>query len=614
MSDAKQPNEAAGVVDPEQRQRAAELFDSAGKAADPDHAISLYLQGLDLDPLALEAGHKKLYEAALRRARRSGKGPGAMEKMKFQAVKSSLDRKNPREGMLKAEALWAKEPNSAEYLEAALRCARAVGFEEVAQWMSDTMVGINQAAEQAARVQDPVMKRRALELFASADKAPDPDYALTLYLQGLNMYPDAAEEGHQKLYEAALRRRQRGGKAPGMFDRAKWEMAKLTLEKDPKAGMLKAEEMWSKDPMNLEYLEYTARCALKGGYSASANWLCDTLVAKATSESKPSPRVFRTAADLYRELGNAAKQVEALERYIRAKPDDTQAVSELKNAQAQKSIDSGKYSGKATDNVDEQQRTFYDGLFSQDTHKEEARDHAVLAAKAEYEKEPGNVAKVRKYANALVEKSDEASENEAIALLTERYERLGDYTLKQRADDIRIRQLDRKGAELLKRRQAEPGNEALKAEAATLVGEIRRTKLAIYREQHKQYPTDNEILYKLGVELYNCKLYDEAIPAFQQAQNEPRIQIDALYWLGMSFARNGLVDAAVDEFKEAIGKYEIEKDDRSKRLHYALARCHEQNDQFADAAEEYKLLARWDYNYMDVRDRLKAVTEKVRGA
>jgi hypothetical protein len=82
----------------------------------------------------------------------------------------------------------------------------------------------------------------------------------------------------------------------------------------------------------------------------------------------------------------------------------------------------------------------------------------------------------------------------------------------------------------------------------------------------------------------------------------------------MSFARNGLVDAAVDEFKEAIGKYEIEKDDRSKRLHYALARCHEQNDQFADAAEEYKLLARWDYNYMDVRDRLKAVTEKVRGA
>jgi tetratricopeptide (TPR) repeat protein len=462
-------------------------------------------------------------------------------------------------------------------------------------------------------VQDPVMKRRATELFATAEKAPDPDYAVTLYLQGLAMFPDAVEEGHKKLYEAAMRRKQRGGKAPGMLERAKWEMTKLSLEKDPKAGMLKAEEMWAKDPANLEYIEIAARCATKGGFVEAANWICGVLMSK-VAESKSAARVFRAVADLYRDMDNAAKQVEALELYVKLKPDDGVALRELKDALARKSIQSGRFEGKATENIDERLAGFYKNVFDQDTHKVEARDKAIADAKAEYEKDPGNVAKVRKYANALVDKGGEASEAAAIALLEDRFKTMGDYSLKQRADDIRVRQLDRRREDLLKRLGAEPENQALKAEAVALVAETRKTKLAIYREQHKQYPTDNEILYKLGVELYDNKLYDEAIPAFQQAANEPRIQIDALYWLGMSFAMNGMVEAAIDEFKEAIGKYEMEKDDRSKKLHYSLGRCYEQNNRFAEAADEYKLLARWDYNYMDVRDRLKAVGEKVRGA
>lgn len=457
------------------------------------------------------------------------------------------------------------------------------------------------------------MEQRALNLFASADKAPDPDYAITLYLQGLDLAPEATEEGHKKLHEAALRRRQRGGKGPKMFEKAKWEMVKLTLEKDPKAGMLKAEEMWAKDPGNLEYLEYAARCAVKGGFTEPANWLCGMLVSKAAAEAKPSARTFRAVADLYRDLGNAAKRVDALEKYLKLKPDDQAAVSEMKNAQAEKSIQSGEYEKKSTEAVNPELETFYKDVFDQDTHRAEARDRAIAAAKEEYEKEPDNVAKVRKYANTLIDKGEEDSEDTAIALLEERHTALNDYSLKQRADEIRIRQLDRKAAELLKRRKAEPENEALKTEAAALLEETRKTKLAIYREQHKQYPTDNEILYKLGVELYQNKLYDEAIPAFQQAQNEPRIQIDALYYLGMSFAKNGLLDAAVDEFKDAISRYEIEKDDRSKRLHYALGRCYEENGQYQEAADEYKLLARWDYNYSDVRDRMKDVNEKLRG-
>ena len=611
MSDMQASSNSA--VDPAKRQRALELFASAAKAPDPDYAVSLYLQGLDLYPTAVEAGLKKLYDAALRRQRRGGKPPGGIEKMKFQAAKASLDKKNPKEGMLKAISLWAKEPSNTDYLEPALRCARAMALDEVAEWMSEVMITLNEGEGSGDHVQDPVMAKRARELFETADKAPDPDYAITLFLQGLEMFPDAADDGHRKLYESALRRRQRGGKAPGMMEKAKWEMAKLTIDKDPKAGMIKAENMWAKDPMNLEYLELAARCAAKAGFEKAADWLCGTLMTKATTESKPSPRVFLEAARIYRELGNAAKQVEALEYYMRLKPDDAGAMSELKNAQAQKSIDSGKYHGSATENVDERLKDFYVDLFDKDTHSTDARDRAIAAAKTEYEGEPGNVAKVRKYANALMAKGQPAEEDQAIELLDERYRETDDYTLKQLADDVRIRRWKQQGRDLMAKVKADPRNAALRQEAGAFARKALQDELAICEDRHHQYPTDAAVLYDLGVQYYRNKRYDDAIPVFQQAQNEPRIQTKARYHLGLSFAANGLIDAAIDEFKDALGRYEMENDDMSKQLHYELARCYEQTDQLQAAADEYKLLARWDYNYKDVRDRMKAVNEKIRG-
>lgn len=611
MSDMQTSGDSA--IDPALKQRAMELFASATKAPDPDYAISLYLQGLDLYPMAVEAGLKKLYDAALRRQRRGGKPPGGIEKMRFQAAKANLDKKNPKGGMLKAISLWAKEPSNTDYLEPALRCAQAMALDEVAAWMSEVMIALNENEGSGDRVQDPVMAKRARELFETADKAPDPDYAVTLFLQGLEMFPDAADEGHRKLYESAMRRRQRGGKAPGMLEKAKWEMAKLTIDKDPKAGMLKAESMWAKDPMNLEYLEFAARCAVKAGFEKAANWLCGTLVTKATTENKPSPRVFLEAARIYKELGNAAKQVKAMEYYVRLKPDDVEAMTELKNAQAQKSIDSGEYTKDSTKAINPKLDKFYKDLFDKDTRSTDARDRAIVAAKTEYENEPDNAAKVRKYANALVAKGQPAEEKQAVGLLDEQYQATNDYTLKQMADDIRIRRWKQQGRDLMAKVKADPQNAALRQEAGAFAIKALKDELAICEDRHQQYPTDATILYDLGVQYYRSKRYDDAIPVFQQAQNEPRIKTKARYHLGMSFAANGLIDAAIDEFKEAINRYELEKDDMSKQLHYELARCYEQTDQIQEAADEYKLLARWDYNYRDVRNRMKAVNEKLRG-
>jgi tetratricopeptide (TPR) repeat protein len=467
----------------------------------------------------------------------------------------------------------------------------------------------------AGYVQDPDLARRARELFAKADQVPDPDYAISLYLQGLELFPDAAEEGHQKLMESALRRKQRGGKPPGMLAKMKFEAIKLTLGKnDPRGGMLEVERnYWAKDPTNLDYMEVILRCALAAGFHDTVRWVCPIMLDLNKRNAKPLLRIFDAIASAYENLEMFDKAVEAFEPYCQIKKDDAEAVRRLKNYQARKAMQQGRYERDFTESRRDDDY-YEDEVFAKDTHKIEAKVRAVETAKAQLEQDPDNVAKIRRYANALFEIGDEASENTGIQTLEEAHKRLGDYTLKQRADDIRMRQIDRRNAEMQKKLQADPTNEALKKEAIALVADSRKRQLEVWLERHQQYPTDMEILYHLGIQYFNNKLYDDAIPAFQQAQNEPKRQIDALYYLGMSFARNGLVEAAIDEFKEAIGRYEIEKDDRSKRLHYALATCYEQTSQFKEAGEEYKLLARWDYNYRDVRDRMKGVSEKIRAA
>ena len=49
------------------------------------------------------------------------------------------------------------------------------------------------------------------------------DYAIELYLDGLNFWPEALEEGHMKLREIALRRQAAGGKKSGFGDNSKYK-------------------------------------------------------------------------------------------------------------------------------------------------------------------------------------------------------------------------------------------------------------------------------------------------------------------------------------------------------------------------------------------------------
>ncbi len=103
--------------------------DMAGKK-NYDYAVECYLRGLDYWPDAVEEGHKPCHAAALFRG---PKKVGFGESMK---LKSARD---PKQGMLLAEALLCKDVRNPTYMEALFRHAAKARFDLTAMWIGEML-------------------------------------------------------------------------------------------------------------------------------------------------------------------------------------------------------------------------------------------------------------------------------------------------------------------------------------------------------------------------------------------------------------------------------------------------------------------------------------------
>jgi tetratricopeptide (TPR) repeat protein len=106
-----------------------------------DYAISMYIEGLRLDPDNLTQGHLPLRELALLRQSRNGKKASVIEKIKYSRGKDALEQ------MLNAEYLFAKDPDHLSYLQAMLKAAYTGGYTKTTQWLADLLFVATNASE-----------------------------------------------------------------------------------------------------------------------------------------------------------------------------------------------------------------------------------------------------------------------------------------------------------------------------------------------------------------------------------------------------------------------------------------------------------------------------------
>jgi len=453
-----------------------------------------------------------------------------------------------------------------------------------------------------AEVDPDLMAARAF--FEKARKAAEGknyDYAIEMYLEGLQRAPDALEEGHLPLCELGLQRRGKGGKKPSMVERVKRLRGKNPLEQ-----MLNAEYLFAKDPDHTPYAEAMLKAAVQGGFERTAHWIANLIFQTNNAVEKPSLQTYLLLKDSYAALGQYDKAVAACQRATRLKPDSKELADDFKNLSAELTMARGKYDVDGDFRQSIQDRETQAKLYAQDRviKTKDYRVSAVEDARKAYEKDPDLPKNLFSLAEALADLEKDESDTEAIQLLEEAYDSRADFSFKEKAGLLRIRQLKRKLREAKKRLEGESEEAPADGQIEELTGLLDSTERQHYRLCVENYPTDLAPKYQYALRLMKAGEYNEAIPLFQEAQRDPRRKISAMDKIGYCFFMKGWYADAIDVFRRAIETYEIKDDAIAKELRYNLARAYEEDGKNGKALEIYRRIAQLDFRYKDVSDRV----------
>lgn len=462
-------------------------------------------------------------------------------------------------------------------------------------------------------------KSRARQWFKKAQslrEKRDYDYAIESYINGLNFWPEAVDEGHMPLWSLAIQRQQAGGKKPGMMDSLKKSMT----GKDPKKCLLNAERLMAKDPANANYLEGLLKNANRADLPETLKWIAPKVLDSLRRDKKPNMGHFKAFRQVLVEAGARAddrgdpqyaawcyeQAANALDYLVARNPTDMALRDDQRDLSGKLTIARGKY-GDAD--------SFRDSLQDGDKQKllhdaerakqgQQTLEALIAAERQEYEANPAVIGKINAYVDALLKPERKNEELEAIAVLTKAYEELGNYSFKLRADDVRMRQL-RRQARRWKEKAEVSGSDDDKQQYRLALMEERQTELDIYRERVEKYPTALRLKYFLGKALFRSQEYDEAIPLLQEAQGDPHSRVNCQLMIGRAFFEKGAFLQAAEVLGEALEKHEATDEEIYKEMLYWMGRAYEAGGRTDEARAAYGKLLRQDYNYAkgDARER-----------
>ncbi len=358
------------------------------------------------------------------------------------------------------------------------------------------------------------------------------------------------------------------------------------------------------------------------------DWLGGILLEPGQAAKKLNKSQWVKARDALEAMHAYDRAVQACRMALQLAENDPHLLQSLKDLEAERTMQKGGYGAAATGgegsftaavkDIDEQRVLDQEDRISQ---TESAVDEMVRRRRGEFDENPQDNARLARLVEALVQKSTDESENEAMTLLTKAWEDSGQYALKMRRGDIYMRQLNRHLRALRPKLEADPHD----AEARKQYVEISRVKIQFeleeFTERVKNYPTDMGKRFELGKRLFLVKKFDEAIAAFQEAQADAKFRVPSLQFLGMCYLEKGWFDEAIGTLRNGIKTHPLTDDRLALDLRYllmdALARSSEKShnpDQAREAQEIASGIIQIDINFRDIRDRrakLKDLADKL---
>jgi tetratricopeptide (TPR) repeat protein len=426
------------------------------------------------------------------------------------------------------------------------------------------------------------------------------DFAIEMYLEGIQRDPGNVAQGHQPLREVSLKRKAQGGKGPGMLGQLKRRPGK-----DPVVNLVNAEYLLGKDPGSVQYMLQTLNAARKLELPDVVSWIAKILLQSQQQADKPSKRILLDITSAFESVEDFALAVKACDMAIHNDPDDGELRNMMRNLSAQFTISRGRYEeeepGEFTQRVADMEKQ--KELMQQDSlvQDEEYLLEQIRKARHEYLESPKVPGKINAVVDALLKLENEAYENEAIDILAKAHRDSGAYQFKMRVGDIRIRQMSRRFRALRDAGDTEGANEQARRQLAFELDE--------YTERTANYPTDLALKFELGRRQFLSGMLDEAIASLQQAQRDPRRALRARSLIGQAFTKKGWYREAAETFERALEAEMTEEP--TKELRYFLGDVLQEMGELARAQEQFSMVAQIDYNYRDVRKRIEEIRRKI---
>ena len=418
------------------------------------------------------------------------------------------------------------------------------------------------------------------------------DYAMELLCMALEQDPSFFE-CRMALRAAQMKKHADAGRLAKMAAVATTAhhlaQAKLALSKKNNFGALvHAEKILCADPENSSGHRVIVKASKALNYP-------QTLISSLQLLKRVSPKdnkLTQELADALEMLGDYDQAEQVMAQLSRLNPDDIYLQQAYRDTAAKATIYRGGYEKMMEKDVEEAESV------PSDYTSEDVLEEKIYYMEETLQEEPENYKLAVDIARLYVERHDFDRAFEYYDWVLEK-NLVGDSAIDKAVAEAHEARFEFE----LRALNADDPHEA--AERARLVEERDAFMLENSRQRAERYPTMLEFRFELGEWLFRAGDVNEAIHAFQRAQNSPGHRLRSLNYLGQCFLQRGMHDMAVSMFEKGLQEKSA-MDDQKKEMVYHLGCVYEEIGKMAEAMEQFKSIYEVDIGYRDVAAKVES--------
>jgi tetratricopeptide (TPR) repeat protein len=386
--------------------------------------------------------------------------------------------------------------------------------------------------------------------------------------------------------------------------------AQREIKKNPKRAVEILEEVLEAEPYNHQANLFLKEAALAAGWPEIGVFALRTLL----EENPRDVKVLNELGRLYHELGDYENEVDAYNQITAIDPLDAQALRLGKDASARASMKRGGWTQAESyrDLIKDKEEAVSLEQQSRIRLTGEALDQQIAETYARHQAEPENLDFARRL-GALNEQKDDFESAIRWYQYAADLTKGGDIGLLRKISDLKIKSLEREIAaheEFLATCRA--GDEQFVQRSEQLrAAKIGRAQILIADAQERvaRNPTDLQLRFEFGENLFTAGRLREAVPELQRARQNPHARLKAMNLLGSCYSGLGMLDLAMKQLEEA-SKEILSMDAMKKEIVYNLGLVYEQMGDQEKSLGCMKQIYEVDYGYRDVARRVESSYER----